>query len=213
MFRTKVLFHLTIILVILATSHFLYGQSLTKKDPARPHVYLTQVSKSGNEITFRLMNNSNWAIRVCVQAFTPPIPVNGKNITLQNGQIKFAFIDQKQVQLCYGVDKTANFEKVVLSNRNDRPPRKSKSEKSGLENCRFSTCSIYVAEFGGEGWVASGNSVLFKIPSKYLAEDHGVYIAYKYEWEDSNYSPEYREAEHRAYFYDFQRRARSSSSP
>jgi hypothetical protein len=104
-----------LLVIVSAFCTLLYGQDTTKIDQTKPHIYLSFDSKTENNILLRLTNNSIWAIKVCVQAFTPPAPANVEKVILLNGQTKFAFVADKQVRLCYGVEYFSY--KIILSKR------------------------------------------------------------------------------------------------
>lgn len=198
MFKIQCLFSMSKLLVIVsAFCTLLYGQNITRIDQTKPHIYLSFDSKTENNVLLRLTNNSNWAIKVCVRAFIPTVPANMKKVVLLDGQTKFAFVDNKQVRLCYGVEYFNSRGWFTLSKKGDSKKEKLTISELG-KKCKTSYCGFYEDDnYGGEGWVASGNSVLFEVPTEYIKENHRIYIRYNYEWEEeSGYYPT-----HFVYFY------------
>lgn len=49
-------------------------------------------------------------------------------------------------------------------------------------------------------WLASGTSIVFKVPRAYIAQYLKVYVSYHYEWEVGERVNESLEPQHRAYF-------------
>jgi hypothetical protein len=191
-------------LIVLAFCTFLYGQDATRKDQTKPHIYISVESKTEDKILLRFINNSKWAVKVCLQAFTPTVPANVKKFELLNGETKFAFVNEKKVRLCYGVESYKRYQTILSNNKNSVARKKENTQTSKTENCKSSVCGFYEdGNYGGEGWVASESSILFELPAKYLKENYRIYVSYNYEWEYSEKSLAYLSPEHRIYFTDF----------
>lgn len=180
------------------------AQDATRIDVRKPHIYLSferkgerkpvSVTESSNNIWLRFNNNSKWLVKVCVHSLFPvrhnTKTLDGRTLlTLQNGS---------EVRLCYGVETYFSYKSTVSKTLGKNRLRGTKDK----QDCPLNFYND--GNYGGEAWVPSGNSVVFSVPAEYLTESHAIYIKYSYEWDESEYSDEYRTPEHRVYFADFQ---------
>jgi hypothetical protein len=172
---------------------------VSPSDRKKSGVHITAIARDGGDVLLRLTNDSTETIKVCAQTFIITAPPNVRKIALPSGEMVFAFNDGKQVKLCYGVEKFSNAHMVSYSNSSNitSPKIVDNSQKTGRENCTSSYCGFYDdGNYGAEGWVAPGDSLLFKVPLKFLAESYRIYIRYNYESEENSRN----NSAHLAYF-------------
>jgi hypothetical protein len=167
-------------LVIVALCGCVYPQAVTsektttvKVDNSKPTVYLTVERKDKEKVSFRLHNNTNWAISVLTISYyysrkrTTPLGSGGSVFTLPD--------DVEIDSLHYYVEKEP------------RTPSRVKVPEVGYPD----SSSI--------SWIASKGSILFSVPLKQLDPGLMIYVPFHYEWELNRQLIFNNEPEHRVY--------------
>lgn len=192
---------LKVLALILVCALFSFGQNTNRIDDTKTHVYLAFVKSDGENITLSFHNNSNGAVKICVRNYIP-FPLLQKNII--NGEETYTLKNELEYKLCYGVETYLSNIAIPTNTSKKESLKKFKSARK-KSDCDSKQIDFYVNDNQNfKQWIASDKSVTFNVPAKYLQEAQGIYVTYEYDWEESEYSPEYREPEHRAEFFGFQ---------
>ena len=132
----------------------------------KPSIYITFESSgkgkpinsggSGDYILLRLHNNSRWAITTYAGS---SIQLNDKSFSSMShcGRTLSVLREGTEIDADYYVRSNAEEIKAPIILRHD--------------------------SLAGEVWLASGSSLLFRIPREHLAKYLNVYVPFKYEWE------------------------------
>ena len=139
----------------------------------RPTVYLEYVCQDNKKIHLRMFNNTVWTIAVNSDELYYK---TGKSVTLANGKEYYALPNDKEISLQYRVDKFA------LPTENVKIPK------------------ISYLDSASTNWIASGDSVLFSVPSQYLKENLQIFVRFNYEWEVTKNGSIVSGPEHRVSF-------------
>ncbi|HTE32647.1 MAG TPA: hypothetical protein VK666_19840 [Chryseolinea sp.] len=189
-------------LTLLTSGAFCYGQDVNRLEKKRPHIYLTLDKSEKDQNIFSFHNNSPWPVQVCVRAYYPP-PFLDKKVV--NGKEGLFLKTDKAQRLCYGVE-TYSAWRVVSSQKSDPAPKPK--DDGSKDPCALKPTYIYYDDnHAYKQFIAPGDALSFDIPAKYLAEGSAIYITYQYDWEEYDYTADFRGPDHRVYFYDFVRRS------
>jgi hypothetical protein len=145
-----------------------------KVENNKPTVYLTVERKDKVKVSFRLHNNTNWAISVLTISYyysrkrTAPLGSGGSVFTLPD--------DVEIDSLHYYVEKEP------------RTPSHVKAPELGYPD----SSSI--------SWIAAKGSILFSVPIKQLEAGLMIYVPFHYEWELNRQLIFNNEPDHRVYF-------------
>lgn len=175
----------------------LYGQTGTL-DPIKPGVFLSYERAIGNDIVLRLTNNSPWILQLCSQAFYPAPKLTRSEF---EGKPILLLKSNNEYKLCYGVQTYAR-NRMRFSDAKLSITKRSK--KTSMIQSEKRLTYEYFSDFGGNVFLNSGDSILVRLPSSHLSENHSVYVTFRYIWETMQKTTEYRPVENRANFYDFQ---------
>lgn len=174
-------FYIAATLVICFLCGPVYSQAVTtettkrvKVENSKPTVYVTVERKGKEKASFRLHNNTNWAISVRTVSFyfsrrgTTPLVSGGSVFTLP---------DDKEIDtLHYYV------------------------EKEPMTSGRLKAPELHYPDSSSISWIASKGSILFSVPMKQLEPGLMIYVPFQYEWELNRQQIFNKEPEHRVYF-------------
>jgi hypothetical protein len=145
-----------------------------KAEEIKPTVYLTVERKDKEKASFRLHNNTTWAISVLTVSFyfnrtrTTPLGSGGSVFTLPD--------DVEIDSLHYYV------------------------EKEPMTSSRVKAPELHYPDSSAISWIPSKGSILFSVPVKQLDPGLMIYVPFHYEWELNRQLIFNNEPEHRVYF-------------
>jgi hypothetical protein len=152
-------------------------------DAKRPSVYIefdrAEGGPGGAMVWLRLHNNSRGAISIRTESVY--IGQKVRPLTLKNGEGVLAMKHGAEIAPCYSIEGPAPDTVHTSGRRIDERPY----QRLPLG----SACTV-----GGTSWVASGESVLLRIPTNHLAPQYRLSVPFEYEWEPA------KNIEHRVLF-------------
>ncbi len=164
--------------------------------PNKPSVYIElqetvttfEDCSLSRQIAYRLRLHNNTSGRINVEAIVPGDTVI-RDVT-SNGIKLRELPDGTHARMCYSAE-------VI---RTEDADRDSKSLRDLPAVGSYCDCT-WVREFSQEGlWIASGNSITFDVPKKYLDRRFKIYTLFNFEWEFRGKDLDWKEPRHQAYF-------------
>jgi hypothetical protein len=132
-------------------------------DASKPGVYLSREPDDDfSQVNIRLSNNSRWAIMIKIDRLLNPSDVH--ELMLQDGRMISGFADSIQILPNYFIDRPALETRLI----------------------HHYQCTAR------DGWIASGQSVWFRVSREELSTFANVYLQFYYEWEGTGNEPEHR---------------------
>lgn len=193
----KILLLLLVVVISVSVNNAQISNHLLKD---KPSVYLTyeksgerksmikQENESNQGIWLRLHNNTLKPIAVHANYYVDKVKIT--SIRLTNGTETKALTDGAEVELCYEAEAIS----VTTTRKTYDSQTKEYTITQGIpvevavpkQSPSYYSCKWNAGRRNQVSWIASGNSIVFSLPSEYLAENLKIYTLYNYEWEVEN---------------------------